>query len=40
MKKKSVTKWAAGALLATFFLAVSTSSIVSAPGYRYRMEFR
>lgn len=30
MKKKNVTKWAAGALLATSFLVVSISSIVSA----------
>ena len=30
MKKKNVTKWAAGVLLATSFLAVSISSIVSA----------
>lgn len=30
MKKKNVTKWAAGALLATSFLAVSISSIASA----------
>ena len=30
MKKKNVTKWAAGALLASSFLAVSISSNVSA----------